>query len=204
MKAGLEAIVEDEVTGRFEAEQLASWNMLTRTSHIWTDFISWRLNLIYVVGFFFRYCFLLPLRLTIFCVGLIFLVTSTAVLGLIPDGSIKQYLTKKCMLCCYRILSRSITALIYYHDQHNKAKNGGEKIMSNYSIYITLSVLGICVANHTSPIDVLILNNDNCYALIGQRHNGLLGFVQRALSRSTNHIWFERSESRDRKQVAAA
>uniref|UniRef100_A0A914NYB7 Phospholipid/glycerol acyltransferase domain-containing protein n=1 Tax=Panagrolaimus davidi TaxID=227884 RepID=A0A914NYB7_9BILA len=64
--------------------------------------------------------------------------------------------------------------------------------------------LGICVANHTSPIDVLILNTDNCYALIGQSHHGLLGFVQRALSRSTQHIWFERSASRDRSRVAAA
>uniref|UniRef100_A0A914YVN7 Phospholipid/glycerol acyltransferase domain-containing protein n=1 Tax=Panagrolaimus superbus TaxID=310955 RepID=A0A914YVN7_9BILA len=187
MKSGLEAIVEDGVTCRFEAEQLASWNMLTRTSHIWMDFISWRLNLLYVLGFFFRYCFMLPLRFFIFCIGLIFLVTSTAVLGVLPDGGLKRFLNEKCMLCCYRILSRSITALIYFHDQHNKAKNGG-----------------ICVANHTSPIDVLILNTDNCYALVGQAHHGLLGFVQRALSRSTNHIWFERSESRDRSQVAAA
>lgn len=125
MKAGLEAIVEDGVTCRFEAEQLASWNMLTRTSHIWMDFISWRLNLLYVLGFVFRYCFLLPLRFFIFCIGLTFLVTSTAVLGLLPDGNLKRYLNEKCMLCCYRILSRSITALIYFHDQHNKAKNGG-------------------------------------------------------------------------------
>lgn len=25
---------------------------------------------------------------------------------------------------------------------------------------------GICVANHTSPIDVMILSCDNCYALV--------------------------------------
>ena len=50
----------------------------------------------------------------------------------------------------------------------------------------------------------MILSTDHCYALIGQRHPGLLGFIQRALSRATNHIWFERSESRDRSHVAAA
>ncbi|KAE9553723.1 hypothetical protein FO519_003078 [Halicephalobus sp. NKZ332] len=50
----------------------------------------------------------------------------------------------------------------------------------------------ICVANHTSPIDAMILSTDHCYALIGQRHPGLLGFIQRALSRATNHIWLQK------------
>jgi glycerol-3-phosphate O-acyltransferase 3/4 len=31
IKAGIEAVVEDEVTSRFLAEDLATWNMLTRT-----------------------------------------------------------------------------------------------------------------------------------------------------------------------------
>lgn len=61
---------------------------------------------------------------------------------------------------------------------------------------------GICVANHTSPIDVMILNCDNNYALIGQRHGGLLGVIQRALNRASKHIWFERSEASDRAAVA--
>ena len=62
--------------------------------------------------------------------------------------------------------------------------------------------LGIAVANHTSPIDAMILSTDNVYALIGQRHPGLLGLIQRALSRASSHIWFERSEARDRAKVA--
>jgi len=187
LKAGIEAIVEDSVTCRFEAERLACWNMMTRTSHIWCEFISWKLNLLYYLGFLFRYGFLLPIRTIIFFIGLIFLSMSTAVLGLLPDGSLKRSLNEKCMLTSFRILSRCLTAVIYFHDEHNKAKNGG-----------------ICVANHTSPIDAMILSTDHCYALIGQRHPGLLGFIQRALSRATNHIWFERSESRDRSHVAAA
>uniref|UniRef100_A0A7E4VJ96 PlsC domain-containing protein n=1 Tax=Panagrellus redivivus TaxID=6233 RepID=A0A7E4VJ96_PANRE len=187
MRAGLEAIVEDNVTCRFQAEELAYWNMLTRTSHIWSDFISWRLNLLYYGGVVFRYGVLLPTRLVIFVLGLTFLVTSTAVLGLLPECSLKRYLNEKCMLACYRILSRCVSAVIYFHDKHNKAKNGG-----------------ICVANHTSPIDVMILSTDHCYALIGQSQGGLLGVIQRALARATTHIWFERSESRDRSHVANA
>merc|ERR1712110_997174 len=58
--------------------------------------------------------------------------------------------------------------------------------------------MGICVANHTSPIDVLILACDNAYALIGQMHGGFLGQLQTILSKCSDHIWFERSESKDR------
>ncbi|KTG34939.1 hypothetical protein cypCar_00014471 [Cyprinus carpio] len=60
---------------------------------------------------------------------------------------------------------------------------------------------GICVANHTSPIDVVILANDGCYAMVGQVHGGLMGVVQRAMERSCPHIWFERAEMKDRHLV---
>lgn len=33
MKASMEAIIEDEVTSRFMAEELPSWNLLTRSSY---------------------------------------------------------------------------------------------------------------------------------------------------------------------------
>lgn len=29
------------------------------------------------------------------------------------------------MLMCYRILSRAVSALVYFHDEQNKAKSGG-------------------------------------------------------------------------------
>jgi glycerol-3-phosphate O-acyltransferase 3/4 len=61
---------------------------------------------------------------------------------------------------------------------------------------------GICVANHTTPIDVVVLSCDNCYAMVGQRHGGFLGVVQRALNRATDHIWFERSQVHDRMAVS--
>uniref|UniRef100_A0A1I7UAM0 PlsC domain-containing protein n=1 Tax=Caenorhabditis tropicalis TaxID=1561998 RepID=A0A1I7UAM0_9PELO len=185
VKAGLEAIIEDEVTSRFEAEQLVSWNMLTRTSIKFYQFVNWKLSALWILGFMFRYCVMLPLRFTIFCIGLVFLISSTALIGLVPIVSWKKKLNHKCMLICYRILSRSLTAVVYFHDEHYKAESQG-----------------ICVANHTSPIDALILSIDNVYALIGQKHDGLLGVVQRALSRASSHIWFERSEAKDRLIVA--
>lgn len=84
---------------------------------------------------------------------------------------------------------------------------------------------GICVANHTTPIDVVILANDGCYALVsvfssgvclwrpsvlthqclqvGQIHGGLLGVLQRSMVRSCPHVWFERSDTKDRHDVAS-
>ncbi|XP_042209744.1 glycerol-3-phosphate acyltransferase 4-like isoform X5 [Homarus americanus] len=102
---GMEAIVDDEVTKRFSAEELTSWNFLTRTNCQY-EFISVRLTIFWVVGFILRYCLLLPLRILILLIG------------------------------------------------------------------------------------------------VGQRHGGFLGIFQRALSRASAHIWFERSESKDRFAVA--
>lgn len=48
----------------------------------------------------------------------------------------------------------------------------------------------------------MILATDAAYALIGQSHDGFLGAIQRALSRASSHIWFERSEAKDRSLVA--
>ena len=42
----------------------------------------------------------------------------------------------------------AISAVITYHGAENRPKSG------------------ICVANHTSPIDVLCLASDNAYALV--------------------------------------
>ena len=81
------------------------------------------------------------------------------------------------------MLGGAISAVITYHGAENRPKSG------------------ICVANHTSPIDVLILACDNAYALIGQRHNGLIGVFEETLSKCAHHIWFERSEAKDKQIV---
>lgn len=68
VKAGVEAIIEDQVTSRFEAEELKNWNLLTRTNRHY-EFISWRLTVIWMFGFVIRYFFLLPLRVLICFIG---------------------------------------------------------------------------------------------------------------------------------------
>ncbi|XP_076678071.1 glycerol-3-phosphate acyltransferase 4 isoform X5 [Andrena cerasifolii] len=183
IKAGVEAIIEDEVTSRFEAEELKNWNLLTRTNTNY-EFISWKLTVIWMFGFFMRYCFLLPLRILICFIGVMWLTVCTAVVGYIPEGSFKRWLNYKVSIMCFGVLSSALSSVITYHNPANRP------------------IRGICVANHTSPIDVLVLMCDNCYSLIGQRHGGFLGIFQRALARASPHIWFERSEVKDREAVA--
>ena len=50
--------------------------------------------------------------------------------------------------------------VVTYHDTENRPKGG------------------ICVANHTTPIDIMTLACDNAYALTGQRHGGFNGYFQ--------------------------
>lgn len=62
IRFGLEAIIEDDVTKRFAASELDSWNMMTRTGFGNYHFISLRLTLLWWLGFIVRWLILLPFR----------------------------------------------------------------------------------------------------------------------------------------------
>ncbi len=68
VKTGIGSVIEDEVTQRFVAEELKSWNLLTRTSQSF-EFVNLRLTVIWIIGFVVRYFVLLPGRTIILCVG---------------------------------------------------------------------------------------------------------------------------------------
>ncbi|XP_053196638.1 glycerol-3-phosphate acyltransferase 3-like [Scomber japonicus] len=182
-KKGVESIVDDQVTQRFSSEELASWNLLTRTNQNFR-YISLRLTVIWVLGVLVRYCVLFPLRFTLAIIGLTWLVIGTSLVGFLPESSAKNWLSELVHLTCYRICARGLSATVHYHNKENRPQKGG-----------------ICVANHTTPIDVVILANDGCYAMVGQIHGGLMGVIQRSMVRSCPHVWFERSEMRDRHAV---
>ncbi|KAK2706266.1 hypothetical protein QYM36_016343, partial [Artemia franciscana] len=263
VKSGTEAIIEDEVTQRFVAAELRSWNLLTRTNHSY-EFINIRLTVIWVIGFFFRYFILLPSRVVICFIGMSFMVVATAIVGCLPDSKFKRHVYSTVALIVFRILGLALTGTITFHDSQYKPTNGGICVANHTSpidivilasdqpyamvlllciattyigllaegplkrsIYHKINLIifrfmstalscvityhneenrpkkkGLCVANHTSPIDVLVLTCDNSYALIGQRHGGFLGIIQRALARASSHIWFERAEAKDRVAVA--
>ncbi|XP_011614107.2 glycerol-3-phosphate acyltransferase 3-like [Takifugu rubripes] len=182
-RRGIESIVEDEVTQRFSSEELVSWNLLTRTNNNF-HYISLKLTLVYGLGVFVRYCILTPLRMLLACIGLTWLVFGTTAVGFLPNSRVKSWLSEWVHVMCFRICARGLSATIRYHNPENKPRKGG-----------------ICVANHTSPIDIVILCNDGGYAMVGQVHGGLMGIIQRAMVRSCPHVWFERAEMKDRHLV---
>jgi len=182
VKTGVASIIEDEVTQRFEGEELKSWNLLTRTNHKFR-FINWKLSLFWCFGFFFRYFLLLPGRAAIFVVGLLYMAIGMSLIGPFKDGPFKRWLNHQITTSCFQVLGGAISAVITYHNIENRPKTG------------------ICVANHTSPIDVMVLGADNAYALTGQQHGGFLGYLQATLSKASAQIWFNRSEAKDRAAV---
>uniref|UniRef100_A0A3B3BFY9 Glycerol-3-phosphate acyltransferase 3 n=1 Tax=Oryzias melastigma TaxID=30732 RepID=A0A3B3BFY9_ORYME len=167
---GLESIVEDQVTQRFSSEELASWNLLTRTNQNF-QYISLRLTVFWVLGVLVRYGVLLPLRVALAVIGLWWLVMGTSVVGFLPESSVKNWLSELVHLTCYRICARGLSATIHYHDKSASSLPGP-----------------VCAGPCPQ---------------VGQIHGGLMGVIQRSMLRSCPHIWFERSEMKDRHAVTS-
>ncbi|XP_015248515.1 PREDICTED: glycerol-3-phosphate acyltransferase 3 [Cyprinodon variegatus] len=115
-KKGLESIVDDQVTQRFSSEELASWNLLTRTNQNFY-YISLRLTIIWGLGVFVRYCILFPLRIALAAIGLSWLVVGTSVVGFLPESRAKNWLSELVHLTCYRICARGLSATVRYHNK---------------------------------------------------------------------------------------
>ncbi|XP_064366392.1 glycerol-3-phosphate acyltransferase 3-like isoform X3 [Dromaius novaehollandiae] len=97
---------------------------------------------------------------------------------------VKCWLSNQVQMTCAALGVRSLSGAVHFHNRENRPQKGG-----------------ICVANHTSPLDVLILASDGCYSLVGQAHGGLLGLIQKSCMKTTQHVLFERSEMKDRHLV---
>lgn len=154
--------------------------MLSRTNQQY-EYVSFRVTFLWILGFILRYCILFPFRLILFILACFYTFISTALIGMIKNQRIRIFLNWYGSVMLHRILSRVFSAIITFHNKEHRAKPGS-----------------ICVANHTSPIDVIILSTDNVYSMIGQKHGGFTGMMQNAFSRASKHIWFDRSESKDR------
>ncbi|XP_042860926.1 glycerol-3-phosphate acyltransferase 3-like [Penaeus japonicus] len=181
--AGMVAITDDSLTKCFEPEELPVWNLLSRTNNRAYEFVSFRLTMCWILGFFFRYFVLLPLRLIILQIGILLLCISMTFVGIFPEGRLKRWMNGKLLVFCFDFIAGALSLVATFYNEENKPKNG------------------IAVANHTSPIDSLILATNNCYDMVGQKHEGTLGIIMSVLSRASTHVWFERTDAKDRSFV---
>ena len=148
ISAGMAAICEDNVTKYFEPEELPTWNLLSRTNDRAYEFVSFRLTVCWIVGFGVRYLILLPLRLITLVLGILLFWTCMFFVGLFPTGSFKRWLNKKLFVFCFDFVAGSLSLVATFHNTENMPKSG------------------IAVANHTSPIDSLVLATHSCYDMV--------------------------------------
>ncbi|MPC49412.1 Glycerol-3-phosphate acyltransferase 3 [Portunus trituberculatus] len=193
LSAGMRAVVSDCVTKSFTSAELRTWNMLSRTKRQQYLRKSPSLTVFWAVGFVLRWVFLMPVRVLLLVISLTTLIVLCAAVGLLPPSAFKRRLNKRVVMWCFDFVAGSLSIVARFHNPENRPSHG------------------IAVANHTSPIDSMVLATDQCYDMVsvawsgrekvGQRTRGLLGLFMGALSRSSYHIWFERSESKERSKV---
>lgn len=148
VRAGVSAIVEDAVLTNFVPEEPPCWNLLTRTNTRDYEFVSFRLTMLWMGGFFIRYLFLLPTRMMVLFIGMGILLVCTLVVGLFPEGALKRNLNGRLSIFCFDFVAGSLSLFATFHNKENRPKSG------------------ITVANHTSPIDSMILSTDNVYDMV--------------------------------------
>lgn len=104
----------------------------------------------------YKYIYSCVLRGCIWCfVQVASLTACTALVGCLPEGEPRRCANRRLSAACFALLSRSISAVVTYHGEPPRGP-------------------GICVANHTSPIDALMLMCDNCYSLVCQMCSNIL------------------------------
>lgn len=183
-KTGIEAIIQDDFTATVEIEEQPTWNLLARSKGK-PQFVSTTISWLWFLGFTFRYFIFFTIRVPLFIFVLIAMTVGYPVLGTcLPKGRTRKKAYKIMNMWLYRIFMRSFNAVINYHDNKYRARRGG-----------------ICVTNHTSPLDAFILGSDNTYAMIGQKQGGLIGYIQWLFDKVESHVWFERTSSNDRNAV---
>lgn len=94
--------------------------------------------MLWAFGFIVRYTILFPLRLMSFVVGFMFLLVSTAAIGILPNGDVKKALNAKCMLVCHQVLSKGFTAVVYFHNPENRACSGSKSTFLREILQIKL------------------------------------------------------------------
>eukprot|EP00761_Pharyngomonas_kirbyi_P013032 gb/GECH01013059.1/.p1 GENE.gb/GECH01013059.1/~~gb/GECH01013059.1/.p1 ORF type:complete len:561 (+),score=129.31 gb/GECH01013059.1/:1-1683(+) len=170
----VEAVAKDDFTEAFIPQPPEPWN--------W-NFLLW---VMWASGVMFRYTVLLPLRLCILTSGCTaFATCAIASILFISNETRRTKLLRKLLRWFASLWIFSLTGVIKYHGNIPERRKN--------QIY---------VSNHTSLLDFVILHEAAGVATLGQKHGGIVGFIQDTVIAPLKNIWFERFEQRDRRLVA--
>ncbi|XP_031391022.1 glycerol-3-phosphate acyltransferase 9-like [Punica granatum] len=169
------AIVDDSFTRCFKSNPPEPWNWNAYLFPLWC------------FGVVVRYLILFPLRATVLAIGwIVFLSSFIPVHFLLKGhGTLRKKIERGLVELMCSFFVASWTGVIKYH--------GPRPSMRPKQVF---------VANHTSMIDFIVLEQMTAFALIMQKHPGWVGLVQRIILESVGGIWFNRSEAKDREAVA--
>ncbi|XP_059647402.1 glycerol-3-phosphate acyltransferase 9 [Cornus florida] len=169
------AIVDDSFTRCFKSNPPEPWNWNIYLFPLWC------------LGVVIRYGILFPARVLILTIGWIIFLSSFIPVHFLLKGHDK--LRKKLERCLVELICSffvaSWTGVVKYH--------GPRPSMRPKQVF---------VANHTSMIDFIILEQMTAFAVIMQKHPGWVGLLQSTILESVGCIWFHRSEAKDREIVA--
>ncbi|VDK51861.1 unnamed protein product [Anisakis simplex] len=190
LKAGLEAIAQDDISVAFDRAPSLHTTLLIRPDILpFPDeqvTISRAHLLLYYALVLFRYAILLPIRFA-------FILTSFAYVSIAVIISFFVSFTRKqktfiAVTYC-RLFSAGIGLVATYRNTQFRPKQPG-----------------IAVSNHLSPNDIQILysdvqsNSEFGYTVTGQKHVGIIWAIESLCERLNRALWFDRSDMNGRKK----
>ncbi|KAK8743009.1 hypothetical protein OTU49_001487, partial [Cherax quadricarinatus] len=100
------------------------------------------LTVFWAMGFVVRWVFLMPVRVLLLVLSLTTLVVLCSAVGLLPTSDFKRRLNAGVVTWCFDFIAGSLSVVARFHNSENRPTHG------------------IVVANHTSPIDSMVLATD--------------------------------------------
>ncbi|KAJ4829740.1 Glycerol-3-phosphate acyltransferase 9 [Turnera subulata] len=150
---------------------------------------NWNIYLfpLWCCGVVVRYGILFPVRVLVLTIGWIIFLSSYIPVHVLLKGhdrlrkKIERILVE--LICSFFVASW--TGVVKYHGPRP-----------------SIRPKQVFVANHTSMIDFIVLEQMTAFAVIMQKHPGWVGLLQSTILESVGCIWFNRSEAKDREIVA--
>jgi glycerol-3-phosphate O-acyltransferase 3/4 len=137
----------------------------------------------WALGVAFRYCVLFPLRVLVLLLGWVFFGSAMLIVQVVCFGPTKDKLLRWMITSMSSVFVITWAGVIRYHG-HLPSGNGRTNV--------------VFVTNHTSLIDVIVLQQVRCFSLVGQRHKGMVRFLQDKVLGCLQCIWFDRAQMKDR------
>ncbi|CAN1770754.1 Glycerol-3-phosphate acyltransferase 9 [Linum perenne] len=180
------AIIDDSFTRCFKSNPPEPWNWNVYLFPLWC------------CGVVVRYGILFPVRVIVLTIGWIVFLSSYIPVHVLLKGQDKL---RKKIEVVNRFSNFNLQLLCGIMDWSGEVPWATSKHATKTDFCLVLSEQ-VFVANHTSMIDFIVLEQMTPFAVIMQKHPGWVGLLQSTILESVGCIWFNRSEAKDREIVA--